>query len=259
MTRTKTVERWEKICKFCEVTPQANWPIAKSLLKRDGPKAPWSFRHQISPVRKSQRDYRLSGKSHHVTYVRTMNGGWRLESKLFLTRGQQPSWKRCCDVQKIINSLEVCGLDSIPKECLRHLHRRSLVHLTHLSNQCVWLSYFTSSWKEATIITLSKPGKDPKSLQNLRPISLLPTKCKLFQKVILKIVEWQAARNLLDASQIGFREHHSTKLQCMRRTDQVTLNVSNSMYTAAVFLDIEKAFDTTWHLGLLYQVPKFHF
>jgi hypothetical protein len=29
--------------------------------------------------------------------------------------------------------------------------------------------------------------------------------------------------------------------------------------TAAVFLDIEKAFDTIWHPGLLYKLSKLHF
>jgi hypothetical protein len=31
------------------------------------------------------------------------------------------------------------------------------------------------------------------------------------------------------------------------------------MSTAAVFLDIGKAFDTTWHIGLLYKLPKLQF
>jgi retron-type reverse transcriptase len=31
------------------------------------------------------------------------------------------------------------------------------------------------------------------------------------------------------------------------------------MSTAAVFLDIEKAFDTTWHAGLLYKLSKLEF
>jgi hypothetical protein len=31
------------------------------------------------------------------------------------------------------------------------------------------------------------------------------------------------------------------------------------MSTAAVFLDIEKAFDTTWHPGLLYKLSEFYF
>jgi hypothetical protein len=39
MTQRKALERWETKLGNCEVTPQATWPIAKSLLRRDGPKA----------------------------------------------------------------------------------------------------------------------------------------------------------------------------------------------------------------------------
>jgi hypothetical protein len=45
----------------------------------------------------------------------------------------------------------------------------------------------------------------------------------------------------------------------MRLTDHVTLNVNNNMSTAAVFFDTEEAFDTTCHLGFLYNLPKLHF
>jgi hypothetical protein len=44
------------------------------------------------------------------------------------------------------------------------------------------------------------------------------------------------------------RARHSTTLYYMRLTDHVTLNFNNSLCPAAVFLDIEKAFDTC-HLG----------
>jgi hypothetical protein len=45
----------------------------------------------------------------------------------------------------------------------------------------------------------------------------------------------------------------------MRLADHITLNFNNNMSTVAVFLDIEKAFDTTWHPGLLYKLSKLHF
>jgi hypothetical protein len=45
----------------------------------------------------------------------------------------------------------------------------------------------------------------------------------------------------------------------MRLTDHVTLNFNNNISTAALSLDIEKAFDTTWHSGLLYKSFKLEF
>jgi retron-type reverse transcriptase len=59
---------------------------------------------------------------------------------------------------------------------------------------------------------------------------------------------------MLNASQFGFRERHSTTLQCTRLVGHVTLNYNNKISMAAVFLNIEKAFDTTWHHGLLYKL-----
>jgi hypothetical protein len=115
-------------------------------------------------------------------------------------------------------------------------------------------------WKEAKVITLPKPCKDPKFFQNLLPISLLSTTGKLFEKVILKVLKKHIEeKGLLNASQFGFHARHSTTLQCMRLTDHVTLNFNNKISTAAVFLDIEKAFDITWHSGLLYKLHKLEF
>jgi hypothetical protein len=45
----------------------------------------------------------------------------------------------------------------------------------------------------------------------------------------------------------------------MKLADHVTLNFSNQMSTVTVFLDIEKALDTTWHDGLLYKSFKLEF
>jgi hypothetical protein len=50
-----------------------------------------------------------------------------------------------CDVSKEILILKLgkaCGIDGISNECLRHLPRRSLVHITHLLNHCLRLCHF---------------------------------------------------------------------------------------------------------------------
>jgi hypothetical protein len=95
------------------------------------------------------------------------------------------------------------------------------------------------------MVTLSKPGEDPKFPQNLGPISLLYTAVKLFEKDILKTVLGHVEESgLLNASQFSFHARHSTTLQCMRLTDHVSLNFKN-ISTAAVFLDIEKPLNST--------------
>ncbi|PNF38110.1 hypothetical protein B7P43_G15356, partial [Cryptotermes secundus] len=187
----------------------------------------------------------------------------RVQALFKTTDNKPPQRIRPCDIQKLINSLKLrkaCGIDSIPNECLRQLPRRPLVHLTRLFNRCLQLSHFPNTWKEAKVITLPKSGKDLKFPQNLRPISLLSTTGKLFEKVILKFLRKHIEeRGLLDASQFGFRACHSKTLQCKRLADHMTLNFNNKMSTAAVFLDIKKAFNTTWHSYLLYKLTKLEF
>jgi hypothetical protein len=78
-------------------------------------------------------------------------------------------------------------------------------HLARLFNHCLRLPHFPNAWKEAKIITLPKPGKYPKFPQKLRPISLLPTTGKLFEKVILKFVQKHIEkRGLLNEKPVWF-------------------------------------------------------
>jgi hypothetical protein len=108
-------------------------------------------------------------------------------------------------------------------------------------------------FREVKIIMLLKLSKDTKFPQNLCQISLLSTRGKLFENVIIKIVQRHIEeRGLLNGSQFGFAHH--TTFQCMRLTNHVTLNFKSNMSTTVVFLDIGNAFRTTWLLGLLYRV-----
>jgi hypothetical protein len=79
---------------------------------------------------------------------------------------------------------------------------------------------------------------------------------QIIKKVILNIVQKHNEEiSLLNTSKIGVRARQSTTLQYMRLMDHETLIFNN----AAVFLDIKKAFDTTWHSGLLQDLSKLKF
>jgi hypothetical protein len=69
---------------------------------------------------------------------------------------------------------------------LRHLPRSPLVNLTNLFNHCLRLSHFPKPWKEAKIITLSKPGKDPNFLTNYARLASCLQKVSYLKKLFWK-------------------------------------------------------------------------
>jgi hypothetical protein len=88
MTHKKAIERWETKLGNCEVTPQAVWPIAKCLLRRNGPKAPNAI-HGPSGLKFYPEDKAnaiadcLEKQFTHTSCVtKNKNSEWRLESKL---------------------------------------------------------------------------------------------------------------------------------------------------------------------------------
>jgi hypothetical protein len=50
IARKRALERWETKIENCEVTPQAIWPIAKSLAKRGEPKATTAIHGPLGSV-----------------------------------------------------------------------------------------------------------------------------------------------------------------------------------------------------------------
>jgi hypothetical protein len=89
MTRRRALERWETKIANTNVTPQAIWPIARSLIKMDGAKKPTAIHgpfsltfHPLEKAKAIATAWKIS--SHRMTCVtKTMNGGWRLEFKLY--------------------------------------------------------------------------------------------------------------------------------------------------------------------------------
>jgi hypothetical protein len=239
MTRKRALEQWEiKICNT-EVTPQVIWPIAKSFLNRDVPRAPTAIHGPscliFHPSEKANAiaDCLEDQFTHHSLYDR--NHKRRVQARvqaLLEAVDSKPSERiRPCDLQKLISSLKLrksCGIYGTPNECLRLLPRRPLVHLSHLFNHCLRLSYFPKSWKEAKVIPLPKPGMDPKFPQNFRPISVLSTTGNLLEKVILNIDQkYIEERSLLNASEFGFRARHSVTLKYIRLPDHEPINFNN--------------------------------
>jgi hypothetical protein len=102
------------------------------------------------------------------------------------------------------------------------------------------------------VSSILKLGKDPMLHSSYRPISLLDTVGKLFEKIILtRILQEVHEHGLLCDEQFRFQPRHSTTLQLAHLVERVNRNYDKKRLTGAVFLNVARAFDTIWIKGLL--------
>ncbi len=86
---------------------------------------------------------------------------------------------------------------------------------------------------------------------NYRPISLLPSLSKIFEKVIYhQLFAYLNDEKLFCIEQYGFRKGHSTELAAMQLIDHLTNQVDKRNIPINVYIDLSKAVDTLNH-GIL--------
>ena len=110
------------------------------------------------------------------------------------------------------------------------------------------------------MFSILKTGKDSALHLSYRPITLLDTNGKLFEKILLpRIVYEVTGRRLLHDMHCRFRPKHSTMLQLAHLVESVSRNFDKKRVTGAVFLDVAKAFDTVWVDSFLYKFTSPNF
>ena len=107
----------------------------------------------------------------------------------------------------------------------------------------------------ATLRMLLKPDKLPSLTTSYRPISLISSIMKLFERVIEQRLRSHLENiEFLNKHQSGFRRAKSTDDQLFRLSQSIIESFNRGEHVAAAFLDVEKAFDNVWHNGLRYKI-----
>jgi hypothetical protein len=115
---------------------------------------------------------------------------------------------------------------------MRHLPKRAITFLTKVFNAVLRRQYFPPVRKHARVLPILKPGKGPTQPSSYRPISLLDTVGKLFEKILLTRILWEVnERGLLRDEHFGFRPKHSTTLQLPRLVERVNRNFDERRVT----------------------------
>jgi hypothetical protein len=136
---------------------------------------------------------------------------------------------------------------------LRNLHLNAITQLTKIINVAFRFHYFPRTWKEANVISIPNPQKNPAFPQDRRLISLLVTMGEVVENILYRQI-YPALSGHIPDEQFVVLPGRDTTLQLLRFAECVTDKFSEQAYTATVFRDVSKACDTVWTAGFIYKL-----
>ena len=149
------------------------------------------------------------------------------------------------------------GCDNLSLKILKLLGPIIAPSISLIVNQSLYTGIFPEILKVAKVIPIHKKG-DKTKIENYRPISLLPSISKIFEKVVHKqLYDYFDENKLFNDHQYGFRRQHSTEHAILELVDRILIQMDKGNSPIAIFLDLSAAFNSLDH-NILLQKLKFY-
>lgn len=161
------------------------------------------------------------------------------------------------EVKKAIDTLKPktsSGTDEISAKLVKRCKEELTVPLTDLINKSLQQGTFPTLLKTSKIYPKYKKGEQTEP-GSYRPISLISTFSKIFEKIVLtRLLNHLEQHNLLTNKQHGFLKGRSTTTALIQLTDHIIDQLEESSTATSLFLDFSKAFDCLNHDQLLQKL-----
>lgn len=150
------------------------------------------------------------------------------------------------------------GPDSIPFAMLKNLPNSAKRKLLDLFNDCFHKRIFPSSWRQAILFPVLKPGKQRDDINSYRPLSMTDCVCKVDEKMKCNRLTWYLERHdLLNESQFGFRGKRSTADVHVILESEAQAAFAAKEHLIIVSFDMNKAYDRVWRRLILEVLIRF--
>ena len=159
-------------------------------------------------------------------------------------------------ITKLFKCKTSSGCNEISLKLLKRCSSEFSKPLSHICNHSLIAEVFPQRLKHAIVKPLFKNSN--KSIpSNYRPISLLTSFSKVFEKVMYsRLINYFNSNNIITPSQFGFRKGMSMDMATFKLILEILEALDKKQYAMGIFCDLAKAFDCINH-DLLLQ--KLHF
>ena len=163
------------------------------------------------------------------------------------------------DIALIIKSLKNkrTHINEIPIHVLKFIANIISPILSNLINKSIEQCHFPSMLKIAKVTPIYK-AEEIYKCNNYRPISVLPTLSKIFEKfAYAQLYKYLEINQILYPNQYGFRNKMSTTQAILNHLQFLYNSLDSGNIVFSIFLDFRKAFDCVDHKILLSKLNSY--
>jgi len=149
------------------------------------------------------------------------------------------------------------GPDGIPYACLQQTVDIITPYLLPILNRSLQIGYFPRIWKAGLTLCIPKPGKPAHLPTSFRPITLINSIAKAYERIILKrLQKYLGDTKFHHHSQHGFLPARSTDTALWTLYRDAHAAFKKRTQIALLSLDISNAFDRAPHQIILHELQK---
>ncbi|GIY59857.1 probable RNA-directed DNA polymerase from transposon BS [Caerostris darwini] len=137
------------------------------------------------------------------------------------------------------------GIDNIPGEIIKEIYLANKTWFGYFLNHLLRNGNFPILWKSARAVLIPKAEKNLVEASHYRPICLLPTWGKLFDRIIAdRLTYYLEINNFISLNQYGFRKGRSTITALQKIKNFIKNADSEGNITCIISIDIKNAFNS---------------
>ena len=156
-----------------------------------------------------------------------------------------------------MSTKKATGLDNLSPRLVKEAAPIISESLAIIFNKTIDTGLFPTKLKTAKVTPVHK-ANDKDNVNNYRPISVISTVAKVYERIVFdQLYNYLNRNNLLSKFQSGFRPNHSTATAMLDATNEWLSNMDKGLINCVTLLDFSKAFDTVDHTTLLHKLSLY--